>query len=89
MKIDTYSNLGNKVIEALNVPKSKMKNIKNNIDIIDFVKNHFIAQYANNFLDEYNIKLHDLSRILTVSLKTLQRNLNNNQKQLKPEISEQ
>lgn len=57
------------------MPKSVVDNIHNENELINTIRNKFYAEYAKNFIAFSHLSLNIWSKLLPVSLSTLQREL--------------
>lgn len=70
------------------LPPKVVNKISNDSEMIDFIRNKFSSENAKYFIDYSELSLNVWSEILPISLRTLQRDLNNKKKKLELKISE-
>ncbi len=70
------------------MPKSKVNKIHNDAELIEIICKAFTAKNAKNFISFSGLSLDEVSKMLPVSKRTLQRNLSNMKNKLDLLISE-
>jgi len=71
-----------------NLPKNKAEKIKNEADLIEFMKNQFISDFLKRTIDYSNLSLNLWSEILPLSKSTLQRVLKKHNEKIDLSVSE-
>jgi uncharacterized protein (DUF2384 family) len=70
------------------MPESMVKNIHNENELIDTIRNNFTSSHAKNFISYSELSINTWSKILPISVRTLQRSLDNKKKTLELIVSE-
>lgn len=70
------------------MPVSMVKNIHNENELIDTIRNNFTVSHAKNFISYSKLSINTWSKILPISMRTLQRSLDNKKKALDITVSE-
>lgn len=70
------------------MPVPIVKKIHNDNELLEIMKNEFLAKYAKNFVYYSELSLKQWAKILPISLRTLQRDLQNENKKFDLAVSE-